>query len=149
MRTSPLLDPLTSLLFASRTDWPDRVDQLGLLLFILAVTLLPIGGYWLTVLDVRSYLRALRGMLVRVVTPAREVPGWLRDETPACLRALGLSLPCTEDDVKEAYRRLAKELHPDRGGDVRRFLLLQQHLEQAHHYLRQRRDRDESSGAKR
>ena len=44
----------------------------------------------------------------------------------------------SEDDVKQAYHRRAESLHPDRGGDIRRFLLLQQHLEQSLYLLRQR-----------
>lgn len=31
---------------------------------------------------------------------------------------LGLRIPCTVDDVKAAYRRLAFDSHPDRGGDA-------------------------------
>jgi len=123
---------------ATPAPWPDRVDILGLILFLLAIVVLPLCGYWLTVLDVRAYLRALRGVLVRVSQPFSTTPSWLRDETPPCLRSLGLTLPCTEADVKHAYRQLAKELHPDRGGDIRRFLLLQEHLEQSCHFLRQR-----------
>jgi hypothetical protein len=118
--------------------WPNGVDRVGILVFVTAILVLPLLGYWLTALDIRAYLRALRGALVRVGGGRRDLPDWLRDETPPCLRALGLSFPCSEADVKEAYRRLAKELHPDRGGDVRRFLLLQDHLEQASSFLRQR-----------
>ena len=123
-----------ALLFAA--GWPDPVDRISMGLFLLFVIGMPLIGYWLTVLDVRAYLRALRGALVRLTGGSREMPSWVRDDTPPCLRALGLSLPCTEDDVKHAYRRLAKELHPDRGGDVRRFLLLQDHLEQAYYFVR-------------
>lgn len=36
-------------------------------------------------------------------------------------RELGLSLPATPAQVKQAYRRLAREHHPDRGGDPARF----------------------------
>ena len=50
---------------------------------------------------------------------------------------MGLAMPCTEEEVKQAYRRLAEELHPDRGGDTQRFLRLQQHFEQSIHFLRQ------------
>jgi hypothetical protein len=120
------------------SNWPNGIDRVGICLFTVAIIVLPLLGYWLTALDLRAYLRALRGALVRVTGGRRELPDWLRDETPPCLRALGLSFPCTEADVKQAYRRLAKELHPDRGGDVRRFLLLQDHLEQASAFVRQR-----------
>jgi curved DNA-binding protein CbpA len=45
--------------------------------------------------------------------------------------ALGLTLPCTAEDVLAAYRRKVKKLHPDRGGNRRQFLQLQAHFEQA------------------
>jgi hypothetical protein len=133
-RVAEMLLRFEYLVLASR--WPSPVDRLSMLVFLAAIIVLPLIGYWLTILDIRAYMRALRGTLVRIATGRSDVPDWLRDETPPCLRALGLSLPCTEEDVKQAYRRLAKELHPDRGGDVRRFLLLQTHLEQAYYFLR-------------
>jgi curved DNA-binding protein CbpA len=49
----------------------------------------------------------------------------------ALYSALGLTLPCTADDIRAAYRRKVKKLHPDRGGDRRQFLRLQAHFEQA------------------
>ncbi len=125
-----------------RGAWPDAVDRSALLLFLLATVLLPLVGYWLTALDIRRWMRALKGVLVRVAQPPYAVPEWVDQETPPCLRALGLSLPCSEDDVKQAYRRRAELLHPDRGGDIRRFLLLQQQLEQSLHFVRQRSQRD-------
>ncbi|GIX48229.1 MAG: hypothetical protein KatS3mg131_2440 [Candidatus Tectimicrobiota bacterium] len=41
--------------------------------------------------------------------------------TPACLRLLGLTWPCTTAEVKRAFRRQAKRLHPDVGGDSEAF----------------------------
>ena len=120
-----------------RSDWPDTTDRIAIGLLLAAVTLLPLIGYWLTVLDVRAYLRALRGVLVRITNPIYRVPDWVQSDTPSCLRAFGLELPCSEDDLKAAYRRRAKELHPDRGGDVQRFLQMQEQLEQANHFLKQ------------
>lgn len=123
-------------LFAS-SDWPDSVDRIAIVIFLLAIFLIPLLGYWLTVLDIRAYLRALRGALVRITGPVSELPSWFKDETPPCLRSLGLSLPCTEDDVKQAYRHLAKKLHPDRGGSRHRFLLLQEQFERAMEWIRE------------
>jgi hypothetical protein len=51
--------------------------------------------------------------------------------TPACLRQLGLQLPCTEADVRQAYRQQARALHPDAGGDPRAFVALRAAYEEA------------------
>lgn len=123
---------------AAPDRWPDAVDLFAIGLFLAALILLPLTGYWLTVLDIRAYMRALRGVLIRISSPVSSRPSWLDKGTPPCLRALGLEWPCTEEDVKVAYRRLAKELHPDHGGDIHRFLRLHEQLEQANHYVRQR-----------
>jgi hypothetical protein len=39
---------------------------------------------------------------------------------------LGVTPPCSVDDIKAAYRRLAKESHPDAGGDATAFMALEQ-----------------------
>jgi hypothetical protein len=39
----------------------------------------------------------------------------------ADLQLLGLPWPCARSALKNAYRRLAKETHPDRGGSAERF----------------------------
>lgn len=43
-----------------------------------------------------------------------------------CLTTLGLSLPCTRDDVRRAYKRLAKSAHPDLGGTQQAFIKLKE-----------------------
>ena len=48
-----------------------------------------------------------------------------------CIQVLNLSWPCTEEDVKEAYRKLVKSAHPDGGGNHEKFLALQEAYEQA------------------
>ena len=50
---------------------------------------------------------------------------------PACLVTLGLTYPCHVEDVKRAYRRLAKQHHPDAGGDAATFRAVQSAYEQA------------------
>jgi hypothetical protein len=63
-------------------------------------------------------------------------PGWLgrlktgMGPSPA-LRALGLAPTATLEDVERAYRELAKQAHPDRGGNVELFKRLQVIYEQA------------------
>jgi hypothetical protein len=54
---------------------------------------------------------------------------------PDCFRALGLAWPCTEDDVKHAYRTLAYAAHPDAGGTAEAFHLLTDAYEEALKYL--------------
>jgi len=120
-----------------RPTWPDSIDSSTILFFTVVMFGLPILGYLFAVIDFRSYLRSLRRALIVVAHYVPEMPRWARYETPRCLKALGLQAPCTEDEVKQAYRHLAQELHPDRGGDIRRFRLLAQQFEQALHYVRE------------
>lgn len=44
--------------------------------------------------------------------------------TPPCLKALGLELGCTADDIEAAFSRRVRIAHPDRGGDVDSFVRL-------------------------
>ena len=87
--------------------------------------------------DFRRYLRSLRRALVTVARAAPAIPTWaLRQRPgsakgPGCLKALDLSLPCSEAEVLAAYRDMAKTLHPDRGGNLQKFLQLQRNFEQA------------------
>jgi hypothetical protein len=119
----------------ARTGWPDWFDVALIQVFVICVIVLPALGHWFMVVDIRKYLRALRGALVTVSRCFVSVPSWACQETPPCLRALGLSLPCTPAQVKRAYRRMAERLHPDRGGDSQGFLVLQEHFEKALQFL--------------
>jgi hypothetical protein len=47
------------------------------------------------------------------------------------LERLGLSLPVTPEDVKQAFREKVKQAHPDRGGDSQQFRALQQAFDEA------------------
>jgi len=121
---------LTSLLATNRT-WPDMIDAAATAVFLAVVLAVPAAGYAMMVIDFRAYLRSLRRALMRVVSYSAELPEWARQQTPRCVAALGLQMPCTEAQIMSAYRREVKQLHPDRGGDRRRFLILQTHFEQA------------------
>src|SRR4051812_26801037 len=57
-------------------------------------------------------------------------------DRPDFLAVLGLMLPCTEEDVKQAYLAKAKIAHPDAGGDVAQFVALQSAFERALEYSR-------------
>ena len=117
--------------------WPDPIDWAIIALFFLVAFGLPLLGHWLAILDLRAYLRALRGMLVRASHVFPGMPAWARYHTPGCLLALGLKLPCTEADVKQAYRELAQVHHPDRGGDREEFASLQRNFDNAIEFLRE------------
>src|SRR5262245_58235311 len=96
--------------------WPDGID-LAVTVSYVALTLgLAIAGYVCMVLDFRAYLRSLRRALVLVSHYRVELPAWVRRDSPRCITALGLKLPCTAEDVLAAYRQKVKTLHPDRGG---------------------------------
>ncbi len=111
--------------------WPDGVDT-SLTTIVLAVMFgIPLLGYVAMVSDFRRYLRSLRRALVVISQVVPVVPYWAVMQRPPCLRALGLELPVTEEEVLSAYRERAKTMHPDRGGDLQQFLRLQKHFEQA------------------
>ncbi|MFV2066841.1 MAG: hypothetical protein ACC645_07640 [Pirellulales bacterium] len=120
-----------------KTAWPGGIDLTATLLFLLAAFAVPAMGYVFMVLDVRAYLRSLRRSLTVVRSYISGIPGWARRRTPSAISALGLSLPCTEEDLLRAYRQRVKTLHPDRGGDRRKFLRLQRDFEQAAQFLEQ------------
>lgn len=110
----------------------NAVDAVVLFGFVAIAFLLPAAGYVCMVLDLRAYLHTLRRSLIKVGSYVfDEHPEWARSETPRAIAALGLRMPCSEDDLKHAYRQRVKRLHPDHGGDERRFLLLQSQFEEA------------------
>jgi hypothetical protein len=124
----------TSVIAASQS-WPDAIDGSVTIGYLALAFGLAVLGYVCMVLDIRAYLRSLRRALVVISSYRPELPEWVRRDTPRCILALGLTLPCTTDDVLVAYRRKVKKLHPDRGGNRREFLRLQAHFEQAMAFL--------------
>jgi len=115
----------------SSDAWPNSIDLFAILAFLTAVVVLPAVGYVFMVLDFRAYLKTLKRGLVLASRAFTGIPGWARQDTPRAVAALGLKMPCTEEDLKSAYRQKVKLLHPDHGGDQRRFLLLQSQFEEA------------------
>jgi hypothetical protein len=111
--------------------WPSAIDLAATAVFLSLVVLLPAAGYVFMVLDIRAYLRSLERRLILAANAFRGIPAWARKHTPPSIAALGLFLPCTEEEVKRAYRQRVMRLHPDHGGDERRFLLLQAQFEEA------------------
>jgi len=123
-------------LFAVKRPWPDMIDLSALLFYFSILLIIPLLGYVCMYVDVRAYYKALRGALVRVVFHFPELPSWARYSTPGCMQALGVKLPCTESDLKSAYRALAEKHHPDRGGDPQQFHRLRQQFEESMNFLR-------------
>jgi hypothetical protein len=128
---------LSPLLAENARSWPDPVDLAALVTFLGLAFGLPAFGYVLMAIDIRRYLRSLRRALVvltRTVNPYS--PYWARRDRPPCLETFDLKLPCTEEQVLEAYRRKVKQMHPDKGGNLQKFLQLQKHFEQAMYLAR-------------
>jgi hypothetical protein len=111
--------------------WPDGFDWVITVSYVFLILGVAATGYACMVLDIRAYLRSLRRALVLITHYRLELPDWIRRDTPRCIQALGLTMPCTTEDVLDAYRERVKVLHPDRGGSRREFLLLQRHFEEA------------------
>jgi len=63
--------------------------------------------------------------------PAPRDPG-----RPACLVMLGLLPPVTLEDVNQAYKAKAMQMHPDRGGDPKTFIALKQAFEDACEFVK-------------
>lgn len=116
----------------------DPVNLAATACFLAVVIGVPALGYVFMVLDYRAYLRSLRRALVVAGHYAYDIPAWVaRRQTPQPIAALGLTLPCSEEEVLQAYRERVKHLHPDHGGDRQRFLKLQAQFEAALKLVRQ------------
>jgi hypothetical protein len=112
-------------------------DPAAVVVFLALAFGVPALGLVLMATDVRRYLRSLGRALVVVTYAVRPgIPYWARKRRPPCLETLDLELPCTEEQVLAAYRRKVKELHPDKGGSLQKFLQLQRHYEQAMYLAR-------------
>jgi hypothetical protein len=53
------------------------------------------------------------------------------ESLPDFVEVLGLSVPFDIQDVKNAYRQKVKRVHPDAGGSVEEFIVLQENYEKA------------------
>lgn len=124
-------------LFILGETWPDRFDMVIIVGYLATIVGLPLAGYLLFIVDVRAHYRRLKGALIAISQYTASVPAWVakeywaRAQTPPCIAAFDLELPCTEQELLEAYRVKVKRMHPDLGGDPDEFLALQQHFEQA------------------
>jgi hypothetical protein len=126
-----MLPTITLLAASPDKPWPDGIDAAAIAWYAAFAFGVPILGYVSMVLDFRAYLRSLRRAIMVVAGYRTDLPEWMRKNTPRCILALGLVMPCTADEILAAYRRKVKQFHPDRGGDRREFLRLQANFEQA------------------
>lgn len=128
-------------LLATADSWPDAIDGAVIAGYLILIAAIPLAGYVLLVCDIRAYYRRLKRALVLVSHYTTRVPRWLTKDqwrersVPPCVAAFGLDLPCSEADLLDAYRRLAKQLHPDCGGDRNEFLQMQRYFEEARSLL--------------
>ena len=111
--------------------WPNSFDLIVTCGYLALIVGIPLLACTSVSLHIRDYLRSLRRALVVLTHYRFELPEWVRKDRPRCIQALGLSLPCTTDEVLAAYRRKVKRLHPDLGGNTKDFLQLQEHFQQA------------------
>lgn len=123
------------MLFATNQNFPDAFDLAICVLMLGSLFAVVILGHVLLVLDVRDWLRSLRRALVVIADHLPHFPRWARGQTPRCMSALGVQLPCSRDQLMKAYRNKVKQLHPDRGGDRKRFMRLQADFEEAMEFL--------------
>ena len=115
----------------SKHVWPDSLDSVATAAFLLVAIALPLLGYVLAYVDFRRYLRSLRRAISTMVYRDMGTPESAQPKVPRCVAVFGLDWPTSEAELTQAYRRKIKKLHPDRGGDERRFLMLQRHFEEA------------------
>ncbi|MBI2827258.1 MAG: J domain-containing protein [Planctomycetia bacterium] len=120
--------------------WPDSLDASMLTAFLAVAIALPALGYFFLVIDVRRYLRSLRRAIATIVYRDTGTPDWARPLGPRCVTVFGLPWPCSEEELLVAYRQKIKSLHPDHGGDERRFLLLQGYFEEALRMIRKQEE---------
>ena len=118
------------LLLAAR-HWPSAFDLLVTCFLVGGFIAICLSGHVLIVLDIRAWMRTLRRALIVVTDHLPHFPKWARVQNPRCLHSLGVKLPCTEEQLLAAYRKKVKLLHPDRGGDRRRFMRMQADFEEA------------------
>lgn len=118
-------------------SWPDSLDALALVGFVALAIALPILGYIFAYVDFRRYLRSLRRAISTIVYRDMGTPEWARPKVPRCVAVFGLDWPCSEDELTKSYRHKIKTLHPDRGGDERRFRMLQGYFEEALRLVRE------------
>jgi hypothetical protein len=79
-----------------------------------------------------AYRMARQANTVFTDQAAASVTHWqITCPTPACVTALGLTWPCTRQEIKHAFRTQAKTVHPDSGGNSAAFQCLYKTYQEA------------------
>lgn len=87
---------------------------------------------------------ALEDLVRMVERGIYDLPRWVAGmkylppvvELPSFIRALGFTeMPSSVQEVRDRYRALAKQLHPDKGGSAEDFAMLQEATAKAIQYL--------------
>ena len=61
-------------------------------------------------------------------------------ELPSCFQVLGFDeIPENKDQLKARYRQLARVVHPDSGGNVKKFIRVRRAYEESIKYIEQRK----------
>jgi hypothetical protein len=135
LKSAAMTTPCLNTILAGTNTRPDGFDVTVTVTYLSLALGLAAFGYVCMALDIRAYLRSLRRSRMVVTGYRVELPEWIRKDTPRCILALGLTLPCSAAEILAAYRRKVKQLHPDRGGNRREFLRLQSHFEEAMSFI--------------
>ncbi|WP_442484456.1 DnaJ domain-containing protein [Aeoliella sp. SH292] len=76
-----------------------------------------------------------RGYDVFYADPSIYLAELKRSNRPECFERLGVPGGATVEEIKAAYRILAKDTHPDRGGDAKEFVAIKEWFDQAMAYV--------------
>lgn len=116
--------------------WPDPIDYIVIISLTIALVVAVVLGFGFMFFDLRAWHRAWRKALAIVRDYLPHIPAWAKYQTPGCLLSFGLRMPCTEADLLREYRKKVKHIHPDRGGDRKRFMKFQNDFEASLEFLR-------------
>lgn len=107
-----------------------------ILIVVTGLLLAPILGWILLIADF-VYRKRTGRSLIQISNFSDVLPEWVAREAkrrkiiPRCLQTFDLELPCSQEQLLEAYREKAKEVHPDTGGSRQEFLRIQRDFEEA------------------
>jgi hypothetical protein len=87
-------------------------------------------------IKLKNYVQSLSNLKAELTKQMQEI------QDTAMYATLGITSTTTDSQIKNAYRNLARKLHPDRGGDKEKF----QHLQSAYQEILKKRRLDGAGG---